>query len=235
MLTVRHYYHVFASGAWAEPVREHFQALGAAGFRGDIIIGLVGPTDDRKIAREMIGMHLRTWGLPEHVEYLEAREGHEQLTLRQIYTDVHQNPGEFAVLYAHDKGSWDNSAWNACWRRSMTRHVISGWENCEMLLEKGYDAVGCHWLTPGRYHKPPGRMVTSPFFGGNFWMARASYLRKLPLLEEEDYYYEDRYQAEAWIGLEKPRVRDLLPGWPTLKLCATGLDERKQVRAAMRR
>jgi hypothetical protein len=40
-------------------------------------------------------------------------------------------------------------------------------------------------------------------------MARCDYLRKLPYCLPGD-----RMNAELWIGLEKPRVLDLLPGWP---------------------
>jgi hypothetical protein len=48
-----------------------------------------------------------------------------------------------------------------------------------------------------------------PFFAGNFWWARASYLRTLePPLEES------RWQAETWVSLGEPKVYDVLPGWP---------------------
>jgi hypothetical protein len=232
MKPVRHYYHVYASGAWSEPVREHFEALGRAGFEGEITVGLVGYDEDRAMARMMISSHMRMWGFPALPEknWIEAREGWEQLTLQKIHNDVQYTPGEFAVLYAHTKGARDNSTWNALWRRSMTSHVVSGWESCAGFLERnGTDAVGCHWLTPEEHHDPPDYVVDSPFFGGNFWVARASYLRRLPPLESQY-----RHQAEEWVGLANPMVRDVLPGWPTVRLCATSPEEAEQVLKEMR-
>lgn len=234
-MDVRHYYHVFAAGAWSLPVREHVTALGRAEFRGDMTVGLVGPAEDRARAREMVLMRLREWPLPDPVAWTEADEGFEQVTLRQVYADVHATADEYAVLYAHTKGALYNTPWNAAWRRSMTRHVVSGWQDGVTLLEKeGCDAVGCHWLTREKHHEPQaGKFVTTPFFGGNFWMARASYLRTLPPPASEH-----RHQAEEWIGLGDPKVHDLLPGWPSLALCTTGDesgDPDKPVRISLKR
>ena len=218
-MIVKHYYHIFAAGAWSLPVREHVTALGRSGFRGDMTVGLVGPEEDRARTREMMLVRLREWQLPDPVAWAEADEGFEQVTLRQMYADVHATDDEYAVLYAHSKGALFNTPWNAAWRRSMTQHVVSGWPGCAALL-KDYDAVGCHWLTRDRHHDPQlGHFVTTPFFGGNFWMARASYLRTLPPPEDEH-----RHQAEEWIGLGDPKAHDLLPGWPSLALCTTGAE-----------
>jgi hypothetical protein len=95
----------------------------------------------------------------------------------------------------------------------MTSRVIEGWESNRAWLEEGFDAVGCHWLTeadhPGMFGPMTLPAEGSGFFGGNFWMARCDYLRTLPECEPEP-----RWKAESWIGLNKPRVVDLLPGWP---------------------
>jgi hypothetical protein len=213
MMDVRHYYHVHAAGAWSEPVREHAAALGESGFRGHVTVGMTGPPLDRARAREMITIRFADAGLLV-ARWLEEDKGFEQLTLQQVYYDVHQIPGEFAVLYAHTKGAYDSTEFNALWRRSMTRHVVSVWGSNAKLLEGRYDAVGCHWLTPKKHHQPErGRPVTTPMFGGNFWMARASYLRRLPPPGTEY-----RHQAEEWVGLGDPKVRDLRPGWPSKRL-----------------
>ena len=212
-MDIRHYYHVYAAGAWSQPVRDHFDALGHSGFDGDIVIGLVGPEHDRQMAREMIGMHLWARGLADPIKWIEADSGWEQVTLQQIHVDLSSIPGELAVLYAHTKGAMDNSEWNEVWRRSMTRRVVSDWRSCVAMLGD-YQTVGCHWLTPERDHDPPKRPITTPMYGGNFWWARASYLRELPPLGT-DY----RHQAEEWVGLGNPKARDLLPGWPSRKLC----------------
>ena len=58
----------------------------------------------------------------------------------------------------------------------MTIGVVERWRSCVEKLERGYDTVGCHWLTPDAYRQ----IVSSPFYGGNFWWAKADYIRKLP-------------------------------------------------------
>lgn len=214
-MDVRHYYHVHAAGAWSEAVREHAAALGEAGFSGPVTIGMTGPPTDRERARELITIRLADAGQLVN-RWIEEDKGFEQVTLQQIHVDAHGIPGQFAVLYAHTKGARDNTEFNIAWRRSMTRRVVGGWEANAKLLEGRYDAVGCHWLTPEKHHRPErGRPVTTPMFGGNFWMARASYLRELPP-PGTDY----RHQAEEWIGYENPKVRDLRPGWPSARLFA---------------
>jgi hypothetical protein len=47
------------------------------------------------------------------------------------------------------------------------------------------------------------------FFAGNFWWASADYLGKLAAPS-----MANRWEAEKWIGTGKPRVCDLIPGFP---------------------
>jgi hypothetical protein len=213
-MEMRHFYHIYAGGAWSEPVREHADALGEAGFPGAVTVGLVGPPEDRVRAREMTSLRLAEAGVRVPDVWLEADAGYEQLTLSAVRDFAVANPG-YVILYAHTKGARDNSEWNACWRRSMTRRVVGGWRLCAGLLADGHDTVGCHWLTPERDNDPPDYPVTTPMYGGNFWWATASYLAKLPAPGTES-----RFSAEEWVGLGGPRAYDLLPGWPTMKLCA---------------
>jgi len=210
---LRHYYHVYAAGAWALPVREHIAALGRAGFPGEMIVGLTGPEQDRARAREMIVLRMRGWDLPEPAGWEQADDGFEQVTLARLRADLHQGTDDAAVLYAHTKGARDNSDWNADWRRSMTRHVVGRWRECVQLLASGYDTAGCHWLTREEHHDPPDRVVTVPFYGGNFWWATARYLRTLP-----EPLTDYRHRAEEWLGTGSPKAYDLLPGWPVPEL-----------------
>lgn len=208
-MKIRHYYHVFAGGAWSEPAREHIRALGQSHFDGAITIGLAGPQSDRERARELITLRLAGWDLPEPEAWIEADTGFEEVTLQRVHADVHQVPGEFAVLYAHTKGAYSFHPLNVPWRRSMTRYVVSGWRDCVKLLEDGSDAAGCHWLTREEYHDPPDFLWPVSHFAGNFWCARASYLRQLPPVKTDN-----RWQCEEWIGTGSPRITDLLPGRP---------------------
>lgn len=203
-MKIRHYYHCYAAGAWSAPVRDHFTALGRAGLDDmALTVGLVGPAQDRLTARERVTELCAKWALPQPEAWPEEDEGWEQVTLQRLWQDVQEIPGEYGVLYMHTKGAARNLDSSAAWRRSMTQALVSKWEECTGWLEGGYDAVGCHWV------KAPEWPEQEPFFAGNFWWARASYLRTLdPPLNET------RWQSETWISLGKPRIHDMLPGWP---------------------
>jgi hypothetical protein len=116
---------------------------------------------------------------------------------------------DWAVLYAHMKGV-THPPLDGTWRRGMEHHLFWNWQRAVSDISNGYDACGCHWLTPERW---PG-LVSSPFFGGNYWHAKASYLLTLPPLPEPT--WDNRYMAETWIGSgpRRPRVIDYSPGWP---------------------
>lgn len=211
MTEICHFYHLWADGQWEIPAAQHFAALDAAGFCGRVAVGLVGSVENRSRARSWLDAEP---GIPWECA-VEADAGWEQVTLRKLaaWTREHRSA---AVLYAHGKGSYGRSEINEMWRRSMTSHVVGRWRECVELLKK-YDATGCHWLTPEVYPD----QVTTPFFGGNFWWARASYLAALPACG-----VQSRWDAEAWIGLGYPKVHDLLPGWPSPDVFH-GIDSRR--------
>lgn len=130
-------------------------------------------------------------------------------TLNVLRDWLPQHPN-WCVLYHHTKGvSTPNQADG--WRRRMENVCVWGWNECVRSLQQGYEACGCHWLTPEKHVGA----VTSPFFGGTFWWATSNYLSTLPPLPEP--IWANRYEAEVWIGRgpRRPRVRDFIPGWPS--------------------
>jgi hypothetical protein len=203
-LRVAAFYHVWADGAWREPLAEFLESLDNSGFDGVFAIGLVGTPANRRQVTDLLADR---WA-PEVVA--EAPDGFEKPTLDAVLAYARFYDG--AVLYAHTKGAAENTEFRARWRRSMTRRVVDDWRDNLRLLEE-HDAVGCHWLTeavfPGMFGPMTIPTEGSGFFGGNFWMARCDYLRILPACEPVP-----RWKAESWIGIGKPRVVDLLPGWP---------------------
>lgn len=193
-----HFFHVYAAGEWRDPLAEHLWALNEANYDGPFHVGIVGPEDRRAEALD----ELNCIRPPDSV--IEADEGWEQVTLNALREFVRsQHSG--AVMYAHTKGAYNACDINTAWRRSMTAHVVMNWQKWATAVGRKYDAVGCHWLTPQRFPTA----VTSPFFGGTYWLASVKYLRRLPEVP-----MGSRYDAEMWIGLKNPRVLDLLPGWP---------------------
>lgn len=199
---VKHFYHCYCAGDWQAIAAEHVEALSAA--RWDVTVGLVGPPGSRATAR--------AWWLSQiPCDFVEADSGWEQVTLCALRRWALDADPAAPVLYAHGKGTThrnNDGLHGAVWRRSMTRLLITNWQECLALLESS-DAVGCHWLTPATEWPPFA--IESPFFGGNFWWANAGYVATLPPPGNTN-----RYEAEQWIGLGGPKVADLRPGIPDL-------------------
>jgi hypothetical protein len=202
-----HYYHIWAGdryhgSAWQTPAVEHFAELKAAGFDGEVRIGLVGGQPER------IGVmqFLRT-ACPQSDIVVQADEGFEMVTIDAMHKACQEELDPFTpVLYAHTKGALNRGPYADKFRRSMTKHVVGGWRECVKSLHS-YDATGCHWLTHEQF--PQYIDPRRPMFGGNFWWAKAVYLAGLPPVE-----YVSRWSAEGWMGQGFPNVADLLPGWP---------------------
>lgn len=229
---VRHFYHVWCgTPAWRPIAAEHLAALRATGACWDVTVGLAGPAAERREARSWLAD-----GLPG-CRFTEANKGWEQVTLTALYRWARRAPAGEPVFYAHAKGVTypadlsDESVFVAAWRRAMTADLLAGWRTCTDLLAE-YDAVGCCWLDPLQFNPVFVRQVQTwryrrtPMFGGNFWWARAGYAASLGPVPAGN-----RFDAELWIGLGNPAVRDLRPGWPSLDLFAA---EAEQVRAERR-
>ena len=132
---------------------------------------------------------------------------------------------EFYICYFHLKGlSRPGDQRVRDWRNYMQYWCIERWEDNVAKLDEGMDTVGANYVEAPWAH-----------YSGNFWWARASYIRKLePLVHPESLpmgqpsKYIDatldggnfRYEHEAWIGSKTPVWAELhsspgkaQPGW----------------------
>lgn len=199
---IHHFYHLYADGKWRTPWYEHLSSMMELGEEHiNKTVCIVGSNENCMQARNCIPL---SWNIEMYYD------GYEQRTLDLIFGSGITD--DDMVLYAHSKGSANVSQINDDWRRCMTRHLIDNWRNCLAEMAVGADTVGVHWLTPEEHPKT----VTIPYYGGNFWWARGSHIRKLPPPS-----HETRYHAEAWLGTVRPEHPvDLQPGWPGAG-CAT--------------
>lgn len=201
------WFHIYAAADWESPTQEFLDALGDENVQ--VNVGLVGPPADRAAAQYYVFQRQMARVVAE------ADEGYEQVTLLPLAKAVKKMGGN--VLYAHTKGASDQSELNVLWRRSMLDLVVRDRRFCESeIYKRGYDAVGTNFLTPEEYQG----IVTSPFFGGNFWVATARYLRTLPTPPTRTRDNHGRFDAESWIGsgARRPFVLDRLPGFPSVEL-----------------
>jgi hypothetical protein len=128
------------------------------------------------------------------------------------------NHPDWLVCFWHIKGvTHPHDALCAAWRGCMERAVIQNWRQCVADLTAGFESVGAHWLAKERY----GSMVTFPFWGGQFFWARASFLATLPELPNNPTCREDWFKSENWIGMgpRAPKVKDYANHWPGLNNC----------------
>ena len=187
---LRHFYHVWAAGQYREAVAEHGAAMRAACL--DVVpeVGIVGTTSEITRAVAWLGVHLGAFRL-----VTTAESGFEDVTLSALRRAARLAEPDTAFLYAHTKGAMSGSPRSAVWRREMTDVCVGLWEDCTFALFT-VDAAGCRWMGDRR------------IFAGNFWWARAGYLRSLPPVRA------DPQGAEDWLGSGPVTIADLLPGLP---------------------
>lgn len=135
-----------------------------------------------------------------------------EITTLKLLREWLSNHSDWHVLYHHTKGASCPTELNEAWLDCMETACVRNWRRCVADLKRGSDVCGCHWLTPENHLG----LVKSPFFGGNFWWAKAQYLLRLPPLPEPK--WSNRYEAESWIGraVPLPVVSDYHPAWPGL-------------------
>lgn len=189
-----HFYHVYADGNWVDAATEHVEELYLSALLDDLddlFLGIVGSPENREqVKRELPG-----------VAVAEADTGWEQVTLHALHEYAMTEDAH--ILYAHTKGAWSQSELARQWRVSMTHDTVTRWRDCVEALSR-VDVVGAHWLKSNEAEHSEHEF----FFAGNFWWANSDYLRKL-----EPVRTDHRYQAEGWIGLGQPSVKDMRGGY----------------------
>jgi hypothetical protein len=201
--------------SWAEIFGEHLYHLADAQFDGPMAISMIGHPNEQAALKEIV----KATGLIAAYTMQDASRNHgyqwEHGTLELVRNYAIANPDDI-IMYAHTKGAHEPHLFNNYWRRSMEIALVDRWKpNRNALHLGGYDAIGSYWLTPEYWtkklkEKTGADFGPTPYFGGNYWMAKASYLRTLPKLIPS----EDRFDAERWIGTNRPNVINMIDGWP---------------------
>ena len=145
------------------------------------------------------------------VQYPDHFRG-ELPTLFELQRWAKENQ-DWYVFYHHTKGAiHKGEPLYDAWRRRMQDIGVNHWRRAVSDLDSGIESVGGHWLTPEQF---PG-LVKAPFWGGNFWWAKASFLNTLPQLRQTAENRAQFYDAESWIGWgpRRPKIKDYYPGWP---------------------
>lgn len=186
MTPIYGFYHVACMNGWEDVVEEQHTILEESGLL-DM---------SRRIYGTVLG-----GGRPDCLDHHRYVLQHspdlllfEFPTLARLRLMAEQEP-EFYAFYYHTKGVRLGSPPEiADWRHLMNHFILERWPEAITKLEAGYDCVGC----------TPGRMPWAPpqdwfHYSGNFWWARSSFLRRLPLVGTLNTAH--RELAEAWIGM----------------------------------
>lgn len=189
-LPVFGFMHVAMTNHWKEIVEEQVLKMRASGLwekTERLFVGLLGPRPD-----EFTFADPKILPMYFGVDYAPA----ELPTLGALQRFCRTQ--DCLVYYVHTKGAFSPGNGTRDWRRSMEHFAITRHEDCILALAD-HDVCGINW------HSSWCR-----FFGGNFWWARADYVRSLPdILALEPISGRDlsrRHVCERWLG-ENPAVR----------------------------
>lgn len=185
-------YHVATMGNWPEVVAEQFLLLRTSGLAaalaaaGDVVrLTHVGDHLDAVLAEAA------RQDVPVTVVRSDPNVMHyETFAMLEIERLAKIEKTDRPVLYFHTKGvSNPGDPVKTPWRRVMGHYVLTRWrENLYHL--KTRDAVGANWWNHSERH-----------FSGNFWIATADWLRRLPdFATYHNHKRRERYSCELWIG-----------------------------------
>lgn len=195
------FYHIAAMNHWREVVAEQLGVLARAGFGGLLQITFSGPEWDERFIRETC----RARGLRyELCQQDTGLTSFEFPALRLLQTVCDQG-FDGHVLYFHTKAVSTPQMWERMiWRWTMNGWCLARWSELETALAQSEcDAAGTLWVSA--LH-PTGA------FAGNFWHAKASYIRTLTPLDtyiaefsamlatHNPSSYSVRHAAEFWIN-----------------------------------
>ena len=157
----------------------------------------------------------------EVIDLQNSDDNFEGFTLQYLHEScctADDDDPDSHVLYFHTKGmsqfcglsrypqKWDTQsrlpAVNS-WRKMMETAVIDRWQENIQQLDNGFQVSGVNYTT-----------WFWPHMSGNFWWARADYIKSLPHPLNDPlppwtgkpYDQFERLQFERWIGLNDPKV-----------------------------
>jgi SAM-dependent methyltransferase len=191
------YWHIAALNNWRDVVVEQLRLIWLSNFRGLIKIGLLAaPFEDgfvRRCFANFPGLEL------EFVFHQEGLSHYEYPTLAALEADCRAGRVD-EVVYFHTKGVSRPGCWTSLqWRWLMNADLLTKAGDPDLFSDQ--DLFGSHWCEAS-----PGFC----YFEGNFWGARADYIRRLPDLNTYRQtvrctpgapgWVSDRHAAELWVG-----------------------------------
>lgn len=218
------FYHAPDLPGWNEVMSDQLTKMSESGLLDTIDqlhICMSGNPDSFKPAQETLAEYTNVhWIATER----DTKLG-EYPTLKYLKEFCNAHNEEFYVMYTHLKGlSKRGDPYRDGWRQYMDYWQLERWQDCVTALEQGYETAGINYNDQQNTQND-----NWPHYSGNFWWARASYIRKLDVLQDprnivwgtpSKYLMSNnqgilldpgnfRYEHEAWIGSMNPKYFEL--------------------------
>ena len=203
-MNVQLFYHVALLGPWRAVVADQMTLFRRVGLEPKI--GIVGRGCGVAYRKRIGDVVVRELNVKEY----------EIPTLQRLWEWCREHPDD-AVIYAHTKGVSRPGALRTHWRHLLEKWVIEPWRQNLPLLDQ-YDIIGVDLRTAPQSYR-------GERFSGNFWMARASWINRLP---EPSTYQKSR--PRYYKNKSGPWERMCAEDWPltvpngkALSLCCRGV------------
>jgi len=192
------FWHVAAFNHWREVVVEQARYLARKDFSGKLVVGFVGGAWEDLFVRKT----LDAVGL-DYILHCSGSDFNqfEYPTLCLLQSHCNANPAAL-VGYFHTKSVSQPNVWHSLmWRWAMNVEVLGCSDMAGSLTN--VDVAGYSWTLANE--------LGNQHFRGNFWLARAAYIRRLPdpwVFRDQTWHRHrpaampDRFPAEMWIGAD---------------------------------
>jgi len=188
------FYHIAGILRWKSIVLEHLELLDTSELYDQatkIFFCFIGGEKDFEFLKIMVAPYEKI--VVTHLSKNVTEYEFPTLMFVQNYVQNHNDD----VLYFHVKGTSynkENKYYKATnnWRHYMNFYLLKNWRYSVVNLEK-YDVVGTSvWRD---------KQGVFRFFCGNYWWAKASYLRTTRKIQSFD--WNNRWDAEWWLASGK--------------------------------
>jgi len=194
-MTLKAFYHILLINNWQSIVKEQINEMFKSGLLDELDSFYIGAIGDYK---ELDKLRKILPDKAEIVRYAEDPKHYEFFTLAIAWHEANK-PENFYGLYFHTKGVTNPSNHaGEHWRHYMNDYNLTKYKEAIRQLRKNYDTCGVKMNTDSRF---------PDHYSGNFYWFKSSYVRRLPDPESID--MNNRYNAEFWIGREKPKMASL--------------------------